>query len=166
MSGDSQAQEKVYAILDEMRISYQVTHHPAVFTIEDMENLEMEHIDKVAKNLFIRDDKKRNYYLLSIHKDKTANLKDLQQQIGSRRLSLANEDDLSKYLGLHKGEVTPFGVLNDVANAVTVLIDKELANCGFIGIHPNDNTATVWISLEDLKKVLRAVKHESVFVSI
>ena len=162
----TEAQGKVFDILDQMLISYQVTHHPEVFTIEDMENLNMEHIEKVAKNLFVRDDKKRNYYLLVIQKDKSANLKELQLQIGCRRLSLANENDLNEFLGLHKGEVTPFGVLNDIKNAVTVIIDKDLKSSEFIGVHPNDNTATVWISVDDLVRVLDSAKHRIVFVDL
>ena len=158
--------DKVFALLDDMRISYQVTQHIAVFTVEDMENLRMEHIDNVVKNLFIRDDKKRNYYLLVIPKDKHADLKDLQNKIGSRRLSLANEDDLGKYLGLSKGAVTPFGALNDQNNDVTIIMDNDLKNYGFIGVHPNDNTATVWISLTDLIKVLKSVNHDVLFIDV
>lgn len=162
----TEASGKVFALLDRMGISYNVEHHEAVFTIEDMENLQMEHIEKVAKNLFVRDDRKRNYYLLVIQKDKSANLKELQHQIGSRRLSFASEDDLSKYLGLHKGEVTPFGVINDSDNAVTVIIDKDLESYDFIGVHPNDNTATVWIALGDLVKALEATKHRAMFIDM
>ena len=160
------AQQEVFDLLDKMRIPYQVTNHPAVFTIEDMENLNMEHIEKVAKNLFVRDDKKRNYFLLIISKDKSANLKDVQQKINSRRLSFASEDDLGKHLGLSKGEVTPFGLMNDTEKIVTVYIDDDLANYDFIGLHPNDNTATVWISVGDLAKVLKSIDHEVSFIKI
>jgi len=162
----TEVQGKVFEVLDKLHISYQVTRHPEVFTIEDMENLNMEHIEKVAKNLFVRDDKKRNYYLLVIQKDKIANLKELQLQIGCRRLSLANENDLNELIGLNKGEVTPFGVLNDSNNVVTVILDKDLKNSEFIGVHPNDNTATVWISVNDLIKVLDYANHKIVFVDL
>ena len=159
-----EAKEEVFTLLDKMGIQYEVEHHAAVFTIEDMENLNMVHIDKVAKNLFVRDDKKRNYYLLVIQKDKSANLKEVQNQLGSKRLSFASEGDLSKYLGLSKGEVTPFGVLNDTENAVNVVIDKDLAGYEFIGVHPNDNRATVWIAVGDLEKVLKSVGHKVQYI--
>ena len=161
-----EACKKVLAMLDQMNITYQIERHAAVFTIEDMENLQMEHIDKVAKNLFVRDDKKRNYYLLVVQKDKSVNLKELQHQIGSRRLSFASEDDLGRYLGLRKGEVSPFGILNDTNNAVTIIIDKDLSSCDFIGVHPNDNTATVWISVSGLEKVLETLNHEVKYISL
>ena len=157
---------KVFAMLDEMGVPYKVTEHPAVFTIDDMEKLQMEHIDKVAKNLFVRDDKKQSYFLLVLRKNKAANLKEIQHKIGSRRLSFASESDLGKILGLQKGEVTPFGAINDSDNAVTVIVDKDLANFDFIGVHPNDNTATVWISVNDLAKVLKSLNHEIVYVDL
>ena len=162
----TETRQGVFDLLDKMGIPYKVTEHRAVFTIEDMENLGMEHIEKVAKNLFVRDDKKRSYYLLVIRKDKSANLKDVQQKIGSRRLSFASEDDLSRRLGLLKGEVTPFGVINDNENVVSVFFDEDLAGFDFIGVHPNDNTATVWISVGDLAKVLKSVNHEASYIRI
>lgn len=155
-----ESQNKVFSLLDEMNISYQVVHHIAVFTIEEMHSLQMENMDKVAKNLFIRDDKKQNYYLIVIQNNKSINLKEMQQLIGSRRLSFASEADLHKYLGLNKGEVTPFGVLNDNDNMVTVIIDKDLVQQESVGIHPNDNTATVWISVNDLVKILKIKNKE------
>jgi len=157
---------KVLALLDEMQISYQVTNHPAVFTIEEVYRLQIEPMDKVVKNLFIRDDKKRNYYLVVMKGDKSANLKELRRQIGSRPLTFASEDDLYKYLRLGRGEVSPLGALNDADKIVTVMIDKELKEYDFIGIHPNDNTATVYMSVDDLIKVLDAKGQPITFVEL
>jgi len=98
--------------------------------------------------------------MLVIQKDKSANLKEVRNQLGSKRLSFASEGDLSKYLGLSKGEVTPFGVLNDTDNAVKVIIDKDQADYELIGVHPNDNRGTVWITVGDLEKVLKSSGHK------
>ena len=161
-----EAQNKVLEILDKMNIPYKVIRHPAVFTIEEMNNLQIEHMDKVAKNLFVRDDKKRKYYLIVMRNDKSANLRELRHKIGSRPLSFAGDDDLKHYLKLSKGEVTPFGALNDTDNIVTVIIDSDLEGCEFIGVHPNDNTATVWIAAGDLVKVLKDKQKDIMFVHI
>ena len=150
----TEEKKRILALLDEMKISYQLAEHPAVYTIEEMERLQIAHMDRVVKNLFIRDDKKRNYYLVMLKNDKNANLKELRSRINSKPLTFASEDDLKKYMGLSKGEVTPFGALNDTDNAVTVIIDKDLKKYDFIGVHPNDNTATVYISVDDLVKIL------------
>ena len=157
---------KVLALLEELHISYQVTNHPAVYTIEEMELLQIDHMDRVVKNLFIRDDKKRNYYLVMLKNDKSANLKELRHRIDSKPLTFASEDDLKKYLGLGKGEVSPFGVINDLDNDVIVIIDNDLRKFDFIGVHPNDNTATVYISMDDLIRVFNNQGHKYMFADL
>ena len=147
--------QELYDALDNMNIEYNVTEHKPVYTIEEMNELGMENIDKVVKNLFIRDDKKKNYYLVLVQKDKTINLNKLRETINSRRLSFASEDDLEKYLGLKKGAVSPLGILNDENKFVKVIIDRDLKNFEFLGVHPIENTATVWIKLSDLESLIK-----------
>lgn len=148
--------QDIYNILKEMNIDYSVTEHKPVYTIEEMNDLGMENIDHVIKNLFIRDDKKRNYYLVLVQKDKTVNLNKLKETINSRRLSFASEEDLEKYLGLKKGAVSPLGIVNDENKFVKVIIDRDIKNLEFIGVHPIENTATVWINVEDLQKLIKS----------
>ena len=51
--------------------------------------------------------------------------------------------------------MSPFGLLNDAEHAVNFYLDKQFTkNGGIIGIHPNDNTATVWLKAEDLIKLI------------
>lgn len=60
-----------------------------------------------------------------------------------------------KLLGLTAGSVTPLGVLNDEERKVTVFLDRDfLEESGLIGVHPNDNTATVWMKAEDLVRLI------------
>ena len=158
--------EKVLAQLDEMQIPYDIINHIAVFNIQEIERLQFANMDKVVKNLFIRDDKKRQYYLVVIQKDKSVNLKELRNKIGSRSLTFASEEDLHKYLMLGRGEVSPLGALNNTDNAVTVIIDSDLKDYEVIGVHPNDNTATVFISIDNLIKILDAKGQKIMFVGL
>ena len=60
-----------------------------------------------------------------------------------------------KILGLAAGSVTPLGVLNDEERKVTVFLDRDFFDePGMIGVHPNDNTATVWLKTEDLVRLI------------
>ena len=158
--------EKVLARLDEMQIPYEIINHAAVFNMEEMERLQLANMDKVVKNLFIRDAKKQNYYLVVMQKDKSANLKELRGKIESKPLTFASEDDLHKILKIGTGEVSPFGALNDTENCVSAIIDSELKNYEFLGVHPNDNTATIFISVDDLVKVLEANGTKIMFVDL
>ena len=121
----------------------------------------------VAKNLFVRDDKKRNYYLISIKGDKRIDLKEFKNQNNTRKLSFASETDLMNILNLTKGSVTPLGILNDKDKKVKFFLDKEfLAKPYTIGIHPNDNTATIFIKTIDLIEIIKSHGNEVKIINI
>lgn len=149
--------QKVIEALEQMQIPYEVYEHPAAHTIEEIDSLEIFQ-DKpwVAKNLFLRDEKGRRHFLIVMDKDKQADLKEIRDQLGTSRLSFASEERLMKHLQLTKGSVTPLGILNDEALAVEVVFDKELVGREIIGVHPNDNTATVFLSYADLSEFIKA----------
>ena len=64
--------------------------------------------------------------------------------------------DMVKMIGLHPGAVTPLGILNDEERKIKVYIDKCLLDGqGIIGVHPNDNTATVWLKTNDLIEIIK-----------
>ena len=44
--------------------------------------------------------------------------------------------------------------MNDTDHAVEFFIDKDLSKCKSLGIHPLENTATVFLSFKDLDKFL------------
>ncbi|MCL1875458.1 MAG: prolyl-tRNA synthetase associated domain-containing protein [Synergistaceae bacterium] len=144
----------VFDKLDELKISYSVIEHPPVYTIEEMDSLGIFEDVSVCKNLFVRNDKGNKHYLISIRKDKQANLKEIAARISASRLSFASEDRLQKYLGLKKGEVTPLGIINDAEHSVILILDSDLKGDNLLGVHPNDNTATVVLSYVSLIKYI------------
>ena len=143
----------VLSLLEDRGIGFESMRHDPVYTIDDMLALDMPHPEQIAKNLFLRDDKKRNYYLVVSREDRKVDLKALREVLGSRPLSMASEDDLWRFLKLRKGAVTPFGVLNDSEARVDLVIDSFFEGSA-MGIHPNDNTCTVWIGTSDLLSVI------------
>ena len=63
--------------------------------------------------------------------------------------------------------VSPFGLLNDSELKVKFYLDKEfLDGDGIIGIHPNDNTATVWLKTSDLVDIIKEHGNEVVLMNI
>ena len=146
----------IYPFLGEQKIPYEKIEHPAVFNMEQLASIHLPHPEWDAKNLFVRDDKKRNYYLITVQGDKRVNLKEFKKQHGTRSLSFASADDLLTLLGLEPGSVTPLGLLHDREHKVQLYLDEAfLADPGLIGVHPNDNTATVWMKTQDLIHLLR-----------
>lgn len=70
---------------------------------------------------------------------------------------MASASDLGRLLNLVPGSATPLGLLNDKSHEVMFYLDRAfLEGSGCIGIHPNDNCATLWISVEDLIRLLKS----------
>lgn len=148
--------QEIYAFLAENGVWHEITEHKAVFNMAELAEVEIPHPEGDAKNLFLRDDKKRGYYLLTVLGDKRVDLKQFRRAHGLRPLSFASEEELTALLGLFPGAVTPLGLLNDAQHSVKLFLDAELlAPPGLVGVHPNDNTATVWLKTEDLLRILR-----------
>lgn len=143
----------VYILLNQAHIPYEVYEHPPVYTIEDLDTLHFPQAEKIVKNLFLRDDKKKNFYLVSVPGHRSVNLKALAERIPSRKLSFACQADLWEWLRLEKGHVTPLGVLNNEQKDVIVVFDRALLGQK-IGIHPMENTATIFLACGDVLRLV------------
>ena len=143
-----------YALLEKYNFSYAVYEHPAVYSIEELAALNIPYKEQIVKNLFLRDDKKKNYYLVTVPGHKTVNLKSLSERMHSRKLSFASEEKLRELLLLEKGHVTPIGVLNNVQKNVIAVFDNGLRGQQ-IGIHPMENNATVFLAFEAVVKLVQ-----------
>lgn len=157
--------QEVYVYLTEQKISYEVMEHRAVFNMEDLDALELPYPEWDAKNLFVRDDKKRNYYLITVRGDKRVDLKDFRRKHGLRALSFSSPDELFSIMKLIPGAVTPLGILNDEERRVHFYLDQEFQG-NKIGIHPNENTATIWLQADDLMRLILAHGNEAEVVEI
>ena len=73
---------------------------------------------------------------------------------------------LDEVIDLSKGEVSPFAAPNDEDRIVTVIIDNDLQNDEFVGVHPNDNTATVYISIDDLVNIFKERKQKYMYIDL
>ena len=155
---------ELYAYLDGMGISYEVEEHAPVFTIDEMRELGIK--GSVCKNLFLRDAKGRQHFLVVLPGDRQADLGALAAALGSSKLSFASEERLMKHLGLTKGSVTPLAVIQAPDHTVQVRLDESLTGMDRLGVHPLVNTATLWISGADLLRFVRSCGNPVKIVSI
>ena len=145
--------QEIYQYLTDAGICFEATEHEAVYTMEELAKIPMAHPEAEAKNLFVRDDKKQHYYLITVPGDKRVDLKVFQKQQGLRKLSFGSAEDLLALLDLTAGGVTPLGLLNDPEHRVELYLDSGFQD-RLISVHPNDNTATVCMQSNDLVKLL------------
>jgi Ala-tRNA(Pro) deacylase len=133
--------------------------HPPLFTVEQSQALRGEIAGGHTKNLFLKD-KRDAVFLVVAEEDAEVDMKSLHKRIGSARLSFGKPELLAELLGVVPGSVTPFGVINDTARRVSVVLDAGLLRHGKLNFHPLENTATTTIAPDDLTKFLCATGHE------
>ena len=153
---DSTRRERVFAALDRLAIQYEVVEHPAMFSAADNVLHERDINATIFKNLFLRNKDKSRYYLYSLPIMKRADLAALASRISETRFSFGNENELWEKLHIRQGSVSPLNVIDAPGTDVEILIDREIFDNARFGVHPNDNTATVILSPEDLMKILEA----------
>ena len=147
--------EETLTVLKQNGIEFELFEHPAIFNMEEAAEINLPWPKDEAKNLFVRDDKKRNYYLITVKGDKRVDLKQFRKEHGTRALSFASAEDLEAKLKLAPGAVTPLGLLNDDSCSVILYLDEDFqSGSQRIGVHPNDNTATVHLKTDDLIRLL------------
>ncbi len=152
-------QAELFAFLDALGIGVTTVSHPPLYTVADSQALRGEIQGGHTKNLFLKD-KKDAVYLVAAEEDADIDLKSLHKRIGSARLSFGRPELLMECLGVAPGAVTPFGVVNDRAGRVTVILDAALMRHERLNFHPLENTATTGIARDDLVAFLRATGHE------
>ena len=146
----------VYAALDALGIAYERYTHPPVFTAEEAAVHWAGIPATRVKNLFLRNKKGDRHYLVILPIEKQADLRHLVRVIGDDRLSFGSPERLQAQLGLTPGSVSPFGLINDGHHAVRVIVDADLQNAERLIFHPNVNTASVTIGIEDFRRFLES----------
>ena len=97
--------------------------------------------------------------------NKRGDLKGFRRQHGLRALSFASTEELFSIMELTPGAVTPLGILNDTESRVHFYLDEEFIG-NKIGVHPNDNTATIWMQADDLMGLIQKHGNEAEYVKI
>ena len=100
--------QEIYNYLKEENISYEITNHKAVYNMEEASEIDIPYPNQDAKNLFVRDDKKKNYYLITVKGNKRIDLKEFSLKNNTRRLSFASKEDLMKIMKLIPGYIRMF----------------------------------------------------------
>jgi Ala-tRNA(Pro) deacylase len=151
---------KLISILSALSIPYEQIEHPPVYTSEQARRLVPKQSASSAKNLFLKDKKSRNFYLLVFDDQKKLNIKELSKQIGSTRLSLASPEQLDQLLEVEPGAVSLLALVNDPDQVVQLLFDRELWETNSLQCHPLVNTETLVIPMRAVRRFLEYVGHK------
>ena len=112
------------------------------------------------------DNKGKKHFLVTVPDEKSVDLKSLGEALEVKRLRFASADRLEKHLKLEPGAVTILGVMNDTAGKVSVVVDQAIWEADALQCHPLVNTATLVISLDNLRKFLDAAGHPATVMDV
>ncbi len=151
----------IKALLVELNITYQWFDIEPCETCEASSLLLPDNRDGVGtKNLLLQDRKGKNYFLLVTEEHKTTDLKQLAKQLETTRLSMVNAEKLQELLGVTRGSVSLFALVNDPEQRVQLLLDEELLSATHWDAHPNRNDAVLILSQDDWKTYFAYLKRD------
>ena len=139
-----------------------------VFTVEEM----MPHIQHLkgahSKNLFLKDKKKKGYWLVTVLHDRQINLNDLAKQlgVGSGNLRFADETAMLEKLKVGQGCATPLALFCDHGD-VQLVLDSAFLEGGHekVYFHPMTNAATMGLSPEDFLTFMKKTGHDPIILN-
>ena len=160
-------------LLDKLKvwdIAFQRHDHIPLHTVEESKAVQHAFLAPEdggghIKNLYLRDNKKRNYLIVS-EQDRKIDLKSLPQKIDSGRLSFGSAERLMENLGVRPGAVTPFAMINGKDAGVKLYLDAALKDCELIYAHPLVNDRTVALTPSNLEKFFTEVGCEFQWVNL
>lgn len=144
------ASDIVFKSLDDLGIKYKLIKHPPAITTEDADKYIEGHSGVRTKTLFLRNRKKKKFYLIIMDDNKKVNIKKLEAILEDKGLGFCSDDLLMKKLGLEPGIVSIFGLINNREKDVKVIIDEEIINEEIFTFHPNVNIMTIFINKDDM----------------
>lgn len=162
-------EQRCYELLDGLGLEYYRCDHPDANANTMADCLEIDSIldAVVCKNLFLCNRQKTQFYLLMMPGDKVFKTKELTPQLGCARLSFASPEDMERLLDITPGSVSVLGLMNDVNHEVMLLVDADVLQGEYIGVHPCINTTSLKLHTEDLfGPVLKAMDHGMTTVTL
>lgn len=144
----------VCAYLDEKGIKYDIVTHPPVFTLEECQAVNEIIGGRICKNLLLKTDSGKVFYLLMIRDDKRFVTKDVSKKLGCSRLSFASGEYMEGLLNTSPGSLSITSLIFDGEKKISLAIDGDVLKEEYICCHPSDNSATLKIRTEDVLSVL------------
>ena len=163
---DADRRNAVFELFNILGIEYNLVEHPAVYSQADSERHKVDVGAVIFKNLFLRNADKSRFYLLSLPLEKRADLARVREALSESRLSFGDEGMLLEKLNISPGSISLLNIVSNPETDVAFLIDAEVNNYREIGVHPNDNTATVVLSPQGITKVFDHFAADYRFVEI
>lgn len=149
----SEKAAQVCNYLKECGIYFDIVTHSPVFTLEECQAVNKMLNGIICKNLLLKTDSGKVFYLLMIRDDKRFVTKDISKKLGCSRLSFAAGGYMESMLNTSPGSLSVTSLIFDKEKKVALAIDSDVLREEYICCHPSDNSATLKIRTADVLNV-------------
>lgn len=154
-------------LLKELKIESKTHSHPEAFTVEE----QAQHVGHLpgalTRNLFVKDKKHGMFLVTAWEKRNTKDTKVLAKLLGltgKTNLRLCDEELLTEKLGVKRGSLSPFALVNDKAHEVKFAIDQALLEQPYVNSHPLRCDRTTALKPDDLMQFVKHCGHEPILL--
>lgn len=136
--------------LNNHKIEYMIHRHKAVFTVEESHELKKTIPGLHCKTLFVKDNNDK-FYLIGMPAQKRLDSNKFKEKIKAKKIRFATPEELKEKTNLIPGSVSIFGAIY-IKDNTSLVLDKDVWDAETVGFHPNENTSTLEITHENLKR--------------
>ena len=112
---------KVTKLLDRAKIKYKTLEHKVVFTAHDVGATTKKKLGEIAKVVLVKADK--DFVLIVLPAGKYVDFSGIKKALKAKKVSMASEKDITKYLKTKVGLLHPFGSEYNLQT----LLDKSMS---------------------------------------
>jgi prolyl-tRNA editing enzyme YbaK/EbsC (Cys-tRNA(Pro) deacylase) len=142
---------KVTKLLDEAKIKYKTLEHKVVFTAHDVGATTKKKLSEIAKVVLVKADK--DFVLIVLPAGKYVDFNGIKKALKTKKVSMANEKDITKYLKTKVGLLHPFGSEYNLQT----LMDKGMSRAKKMIASAGTYTDSVEIGVKDFKKMIKPI---------
>ena len=147
-----QLSNSVTKLLDTAKIKYKTLEHKVVYTAHDVSATTKKKLSEIAKVVLVKADK--DFVLIVLPAGKYVDFKGIKKALKAKKVSMASEKDITKYLKTKVGLLHPFGN----AYSLQTLLDKSITKSKKIIASAGTYTHSVELGLKDFEKLVQPIK--------
>jgi len=139
-------------LLKDTKTRYKTIEHKVVFTAHDAAQTTKKKLNEIAKVVLIKADK--DLVLIVLPAGKYVDLVGVKKALKAKKVSMAKEKDIQRYLKTKVGLLHPFGNLYKIKT----LLDNSITKSKNIIASAGSYTESVELAIKDFEKLIQPIK--------
>jgi Ala-tRNA(Pro) deacylase len=156
-------ENKITKLLDQAKVKYNLIQHKVVYTAHDTAQTTKKKLSEIAKVVLVKVETTKGnpfvlkglpFVLVILPAGKYVNFAEIKKALKAKKVSMATEKDITKYLKTKIGLLHPFG---SVYNLQT-LLDKTMSKAKKIIASAGSYTHSIEITVKDFERLTQPIK--------